>query len=119
MVDFTKSTGTSGTLIIRDNGSNNVQLLLSNSQGATFAYGKSWSGRVNGVNVGGSFDIAGVQTVLLGSYTVTSTQDVTVAIGATGTSGLGGPTSFTKRISRALPCCAFWFAGESCFGYAA
>src|SRR5690606_14275911 len=40
---------------------------------------------------------------IAGPYTVSSTQDVTFAIGDTGTAGLGGPTSFTVRISREKP----------------
>lgn len=95
-----KKTGTSGYLIIEDNGTV-VTFKLRNESGPTFMSGKSWSGKVNGVNVGGTFSISGVQTITLGSWTVSSAQTVTLSIGATGTSGMGGPTSFSVGINRA------------------
>lgn len=93
-----KSTGTSGELRIEDTGSR-VYFIIANSQSATFAYGKSWSGRINGVNVSGKFDINGVDTVSL-SWPVSSPQTVTFTMGATGTSGLGGPTTISAWIAR-------------------
>jgi hypothetical protein len=89
-------------MIIRDNGST-VTFLLTNTYSGTYTYGKSWSGTVNNTSVGGSYDLVGATTVTLGSWTVSSTQTVTFAIGSTGTSGLGGPSSFSVTISRAAP----------------
>ncbi len=102
MVDYTRGTGTSGTLIIRDNGST-VTFLIKNDQGATFTNGASWSGTVNGVHVGGTFSISGAQTVQVGAWAVAKSSSVSFGIGATGTQGLGGPTSFSAEISRPLP----------------
>lgn len=100
MVDYNKSTGTTGTMIIRDNGST-ITFIISNSGSQTFVYGASWSGRVNGTNVGGTYDRVGVGSTTLGSWTVSSNQTVEFNIAATGTSGLGGPTSHSAYISRA------------------
>lgn len=95
-----KKTGTSGYLIIEDNGTV-VTFKLQNTSAPTFMSGKSWSGTVNGVSVGGTFSISGAQTITLGSWTVSSSQTVTLNMGATGTSGMGGPTSFSLAIARA------------------
>lgn len=99
MVDYTKSTGNSGTMIIRDSGGK-VSFLLKNSSSQTYAYGKSWSGTINGSSVSGTYDIGPNQTVTLVTRTVSSSQTVTFKIGATGTTGLAGPTTFSHSISR-------------------
>lgn len=95
-----QKTGTSGWLIIDDDGYT-VTFRIQNTQSATWANGKSWSGVVNGVGVGGTFSINGVQTVTLGSWGVGYTQTVSLTMGATGTSGLGGPSTFSIGIYRA------------------
>ena len=96
----TKATGSHGTLIIDDiSGRVYFRLKLEGSP-ATFANGKSWSGTVNGVSVGGTYSISNGQTVNLGDWTVSSSQTVTLSIASTGTSGLGGPTSFSVAIDR-------------------
>lgn len=100
MADTTKPTGTGGTLIIRDVGTT-ITFLIQNTNGSTFVNGASWSGVVNGVSVGGSFSISGAQTITLGSWNVTSNQTVTLNMGDTGTSGLAGPTSVSRVVSRA------------------
>lgn len=96
MVDYTKATGTHGTLILRDNGSV-VQAIIKNAQSATFAYGKAWS--VNSSS--GTFSISGVQEVVVWSATISTTTTLTFTMGATGTSGLAGPTTLTQTIARA------------------
>lgn len=101
MTDYTKATGATGTLIIRDNGST-VSFLIENTYASTYVYGAAWSGVINGVTVGGTYSIQGAQTVTLGTWTVSSSQSVNLSIAATGTSGIGGPTSLTATISRTV-----------------
>lgn len=100
MGDTTTGTGTSGTLIIRDNGST-IEFLISCSNSATHISGGTWSGVVNGVGVSGSFTINGVQTVSLGAWGVGTNQTVSFTMNSTGTSGLGGPTGISAFVSRA------------------
>lgn len=103
MADYTKPTGAGGTLLIRDTGSA-VEFWLGQSISATFSGGIPWSGNVNGVGVGGSFPwSSGGGWRLVASYGVSTSQNVTFAIGSTGTSGFGGPTSLTAYINRTPP----------------
>lgn len=99
MTDYTKSTGDSGVLIIRDNGST-VTFLLKNTYSGTYAYGKGWSGYANG-NRSGSYSISGSETVTLGSWSVPTSQTVSLTIAYSGTSGLAGPTTLSVAIHRA------------------
>lgn len=99
MVDHRLNTGNSGTLIIRDNGSS-VEFLIENRGSQTFANGKSWSGNV-GYGVGGTFSIGKSQTISLGAWHVGSSMTVSFTMGATGTSGLGGPTTISAWVNRA------------------
>lgn len=104
MVDYTRGTGNSGTLIIRDNGST-VEFWISCSDPATFVGQLRWSGVVNGVAVSGtsSWSSGGGTRRIAGPWTVSQTTTVTFGIQATGTGGLGGPTSFSATISRPAP----------------
>lgn len=101
MTDYTKSTGTLGTLIIRDTGGNRIEFLIKNNSAPTYINNLRWTGTVNGKAVSGTKQISGKGTYSLGAWTVTTNQTVTLAIPATGTQGLGGPTSFSKAINRA------------------
>lgn len=87
--------------MIRDTGTTVEFWLKAGS--ATFNYDLPWSYVVNGVTSptkqfrfekGGSYQ-------KLGSWTVSTSQTVTFKIGDTGTSGLGGPTTFSQPITRA------------------
>lgn len=100
MVDYNRGTGTAGTLTIRDDGWT-VSFWISCSQSATFINGGTWSGVVNGVGVGGSFNLRGVQSVLLGQWGVGTNQTVSLTLNRTNTQGLGGPTSHSAWINRA------------------
>lgn len=104
MVDHTKATGTAGALIIRDDGVH-VTLLLRCNDTSTFVSGASFSRTVNGSTASGALNWAsgGGTRVLSGPWTVTTSQTVKLSISATGTQGLGGPTSLSVAISRALP----------------
>ena len=98
--DTTLATGTGGTMYIRDHGST-IEFHLTQSNNITYVGSSTWSGTVNGVSVGGSWSWpAGQDGALIASYTVTTSQTVTFAIAATGTSGFGGPTSHSRAISR-------------------
>lgn len=101
MADYTTPTGGGGTLLIRDTGSS-VEFWLGQAFSATYSGGIPWSGVVNGVGVGGSFPWgSGGGFRIVASYGVSSSQTVSFSIGATGTSGFGGPTGLSAYISRA------------------
>lgn len=103
MTDYTKSTGSSGTMMIRDTGTYVEFWLKAGS--ATYNYQLPWSYVVNGVtSPTKSFRFEkGGQYQKLGSWNVSTSQTVTFKIGDTGTSGLGGPTTFSQAITRAKP----------------
>lgn len=101
MTDYTKSTGSSGTMMIRDTGTYVEFWLKAGS--ATYNYQLPWSYVVNGVTSGTKefrFESGGSYQKL-GSWRVSTSQTVTFKIGDTGTSGLGGPTTFSQAIKRA------------------
>lgn len=102
MVDYKKSTGSSGTMMIRDTGSV-VEFWLNSNNGSTFANQLPWGYTVNGTtnNNRESRYSAGAGWVKFGSWTVTTDQTVTFRIFDTGTSGFGGPTTFSVAIDRA------------------
>lgn len=102
MVDYDKATGSTGTMRIRDNGSV-VSLMIISGQSATWFNGKSWSWYLNGSG-SGTFDYpSGNQWKTLRSGTVTTDQTVKFNIGATGTTGMGGPTNHSAAIKRSTP----------------
>lgn len=101
MTDYSTGTGTYGTLILRDNGST-VQAIIRSSYSGTYTYGKSWS-ITGGVNVSGTFSIQGAQEVVVWSGTIGSTTTLNFTMGATGTQGLGGPTTLSVTINRTPP----------------
>lgn len=111
-----KRTGTSGTLIltlsiVRVNKATRTYVVrclaqIKNTSGSTFTGGTSWSVETWGRS--GVFQINGAQTVTLMNETTSiqlnsngdaRTVPQTLTMGATGTSGLGGPTALTTRIT--------------------
>lgn len=102
MVDYHKSTGSSGTMMIRDTGSV-VEFWITSGNGSTFAYDMPWAFVVNGVTSSWrEFRYeAGAGYERLSSWTVSTSQTVTFKLGDTDTGGLGGPTNFSVAISRA------------------
>jgi hypothetical protein len=103
MVDYTRGTGAAGTMLIRDTGWS-VEFYIQSGYSSTFVGSLAWSGFVNGGGRGGSFAYpSGSPWVLVHAENVSSTQDVRFSIGASGTSGLGGPTDFWQRIERTPP----------------
>lgn len=101
MTDYKKDTGSSGTMMIRDNGTT-VSFMLNSNNSSTFAHQLPWGYTVNGnTNNDREYDYgAGDGWETLGSWTVTSDQTVTFRIFDTGTSGFGGPTTLSVSIDR-------------------
>lgn len=104
MVDYKKSTGSSGEMMIRDTGSV-VEFWINSHNSVTFANQMPWGYTVNGStnNTREHRYVAGAGWDKLGSWTVSSDQTVTFRLFDTGTSGLGGPTTFSVAIDRAAP----------------
>lgn len=102
MTDYTHSTGSAGTMMIRDTGTT-VEFWLRCSSTSTFNHQLPWTFIVNGSqNSWLEFDFeSGGAWQKLGYRTITYSQTVTFKLGDTGTSGLGGPTNFSQYISRA------------------
>lgn len=101
MVDYTKATGDGGKMVIRDNGTNQVQFLIQAGFSTTHRNDMPFGWTVNGASDTGTKDYpTGKPLLLLKSFTVTTAQTVVFKLGNTGTSGLGGPTTFSQAISR-------------------
>jgi hypothetical protein len=102
MTDYTRSTGNSGTMMIRDTGTN-VEFWINSNNSTTFDHELPWGYSVNGStnNTLTANYNAGAGWVLLGSWSVTYSQTVTFYLRATGTAGFGGPTTFSQAIARA------------------
>jgi len=101
MTDYTKATGSSGTMMIRDTGTTVEFWLKAGSQ--TYNYQLPWRYYVNGVTSAWksfSFQPGGAWQKL-GAWSVTTSQTVSFYLGSTGTSGLGGPTTLSVNINRA------------------
>jgi hypothetical protein len=101
MVDYTKSTGSSGTMRIRDLGYRIEFHLKAGS--STFNHSLPYGFTVNGnTDNSNSFDfVSGGDWQLIRAWNVSSTQTVTFRLGDSGTSGLGGPTTLAAVINRA------------------
>lgn len=101
MTDYKKDTGSSATMMIRDNGST-VSFMINANNGSTFKHELPWGYSVNGTtNNDREYDYgAGDGWATLGSWTVTTDQTVTFRIFDTGTSGFGGPTTLSVAIER-------------------
>lgn len=101
MTDYTVPSGT-GQLLLRDTGTN-VEFWIHAGSTATFinSPGKAWSWSSPHGSGGGSFTYpTGAPWILLVSIPLTVNGTVTFAIGATGTTGLGGPTSISQFLTR-------------------
>lgn len=100
MTDYTHATGSSGTMMIRDTGTTVEFWLKAGS--ATFNHALSWGYYVNGAwSTYRNFDFkSGGAYQKLGAVSVSTDQTVGFRIAASGTSGLGGPTTFTVSIDR-------------------
>lgn len=101
MTDYTKATGNSATMMIRDTGFT-VEFWINANNGTTWNAALPWSMVVNGVNSGNLYFNyqPGAGWRRLTEQVVTTSQNVTFKLGASGTSGFGGPTTFTQFINR-------------------
>src|SRR4051812_13465365 len=100
MTDYTKSTGSSGTMMIRDTGST-VEFWLK-AGASTWAADMDYGWTVNGSTGTDQYNfVSGGSWQKLRSFSVSTDQTVTFRLFATGTSGLGGPTTFSVSIERA------------------
>jgi hypothetical protein len=101
VTDYTHATGSSGTMLIRDLGYN-IEFWINANSSTTWSDHIPWSWTTQFSSVSGSFyyhQNSGWQkitTIALGF-----SSNVTFHLGATGTSGFGGPTDFTVYINRA------------------
>jgi hypothetical protein len=103
VTDYTRVTGSGpgATMLIRDTGST-VEFWINSNNSTTWTDHLPWSWSTAYGSGGGSYYYhPGSQWQRLGSISVTSSTNVTFSIGATGTQGFGGPTSFTVNINRA------------------
>lgn len=93
MTDWTKPTGSSATMMVRDTGSN-VEFWINSNNGTTWSSHIPWSGTVNNTGVSGSYNYpAGAGWRRVGVWAVSYNQNVTFKLGSTGTGGFGGPTT--------------------------
>lgn len=100
MTDYERTTGTSGKMLIRDLG-DIVEFWITSNNSTTFTDHLPWGWTINGSTGSATYNYpAGGDWRRLGNYYVSTSQDVTFRIGATGTSGFGGPTTFTVHINR-------------------
>lgn len=101
MPTYEKPTGSSGTMRITDNGLRVEFWLKAGS--STFNHELPWGYTVNGITSGTRyFDFqSGGAWQRLAGWDVTTTQTVVFRLFDSGTSGLGGPTTFSQAINRA------------------
>lgn len=102
MTDYKKSTGSTGTMMIRVNNPT-VEFWINSGSSSTFNHDLPWGYTVNGTtnNSRQSDYSAGDGWVKLGSWSVTTDQTVIFRLFDTGTSGFGGPTTLSVGIDRA------------------
>jgi len=107
MTDYTRGTGNSGTMMIRDTNpgaaSGNVEFWLNSNNSTTFNHQLPWYYVINGSYSGPLQHNYNANSGWnqLGVWNITYSQTVTFGIGNTGTSGFGGPTEFNQFIQRA------------------
>ena len=101
-VTYSKDTGSSGEMQIRDTGTR-VEFWLNSHNSTTFNHDLPWGRTVNGdTNNSFQYDYyANAGWRKLGDWSVTTSQTVVFRIFDTGTSGFGGPTTFSQFIDRA------------------
>jgi len=101
MTDWTKTTGSTGTMLIRDTGST-VEFWFKAGYSSDWYNDLQFSYTVDGSTTNKSIDYpTGADWKKVGSDTATYNQTVTFKLKtATGISGMGGPTTFTHTVSR-------------------
>ena len=102
MPDYYMSTGSTGQMLIRDTGGN-VEFWINSHNGTTFDHEMPWTYTINGYTYPGYLEYryeAGMGWRMVGFWNITYSQTVMFKLGPTGTSGLGGPTTFNQFIFR-------------------
>lgn len=99
-IDYDKATGNGGVMRIKDTGST-VYFYIKAGSTQTWFGSCTYSWTMNGSGSSTFSYSTGAAWKLIRSANVTSNQTVMFAIGASGTSGIGGPTSFSVYINRA------------------
>lgn len=99
MTDYLHATGNGGQMMIRDTGST-VYLYVMAGSTQTWCNGLAVSWNLNGAGSGSINYPTGANWYLVKSGVVSTNQTITFSIGASGTSGLGGPSSFSVAITR-------------------
>lgn len=105
MTDYTRSTGNSGIMLIRDffPASNTVELWLTANNTTTWTDHLPWSMIINGFSSGNltyNYSPPGTGWRRLAVQNVVGSQTIQFRIGSTGTSGFGGPTTFNQFLTR-------------------
>ena len=100
MTDYTKATGSSGTMMIRDTGTY-VEFWLKASS-STYQHDLPWRYTIDNTTSGVNFFnfVSGGNWQRLARWNITYDQTVNFYLYDTNTSGLGGPTSFSVAIDR-------------------
>ena len=100
MVDYKKATGAGGEMMIRDLGSTVEYWIRAGSTNTWFSSeGYSWT--YNGSTGSGTYSYPqGGAWKKLRSFTITTDQTVVFKIEDSGSSGIGGPTTFSQFINR-------------------
>lgn len=94
--------GSTGQMMIRDTGSS-VEFWIISGNSSSWDGQLGWSGTVNGVGVGGTFNygLPGATWRQIGAWSVTSSQNVTFnKTTNSGSTGLGGSHSMTVYVGR-------------------
>jgi hypothetical protein len=101
VTDYTKSTGNTGTMRIRDTDGKIEFWLKAGS--STYNYQLPWGYTVNGTtdNSNEFRFVTGGDWQKLKTWTVSTSQTVTFRLKDSGTNGLGGPTTLSASIKRA------------------
>ncbi len=101
MTDYTKATGSTGTMMIRDTGTT-IEFWLNSGNNSSYNHALPWGFVGNGqTQTGLTFDYgANSGWQRFGFFTVTTSQTITFNLGNSGTGGIGGPTSLSASISR-------------------
>jgi hypothetical protein len=94
MADYTKATGSGGTMMIRDTGTS-IEFWIK-------AGASTWiNGATYGGSASGSFNLpSGGAWLKIRSWVQPTSATITFTLNATGTSGLGGPTTLSAAITR-------------------
>lgn len=101
MVDHTRSTGSTATMLIRDTGTH-VQFWLRAGNTTSYDHDLQYGFTVNGVsdNTNTFRFVSGGSWQMIRQWAVSYSQTVQWRLEATGTAGIGGPTVFSVWIDR-------------------